>query len=66
MHVCPRCGFAEALTVPEAAERLNVSDQTIRNWLKAGRLPGSVTVRQPGGFRYMIPVEAVRRIEEAA
>lgn len=35
------------LTVPEVAERLRVSAYTVREWLKAGRLPGY----RPGGTK---------------
>lgn len=63
MRACPRCGFKDALLVPEAASRLGVSDQTVRNWLKAGRLPGVETEAVPGGFRYWIPIDAIEAIE---
>lgn len=36
------------MTVKDAAERLSVSQETIRRWLKAGKLRGSNT---PAGWR---------------
>ena len=35
------------LTVPEVAERLTVTEPTVREWLRSGRLPGYL----PGGRR---------------
>lgn len=65
LHVCPRCGWRQAYTVQEAADALGVSDQTIRNYVKAGRLPAETDeVSVPGGgFRYWIPVEAVEALK---
>lgn len=63
---CPRCGWADGLTVTETAARLGVSDQTVRNYIKEGRLPGTVTERTgPSGLiRYVVPVEAVEALEK--
>jgi excisionase family DNA binding protein len=47
----------DLLTVSEAAEALNASSQTIRNWIRAERLEG---VRI--GHRFLIPRESVERM----
>lgn len=59
MQVCPRCGFREALTVAEAAEKLGVSGQTVRNWIKAGKLP-AVETNGDGMVRLWVPIEALK------
>ena len=48
------------LTVPEVAERLRMNPETIRVWLREGRLRGV----RPGGKRagWRIPESEVRRI----
>ena len=48
------------LTVKEVAERLRANPQTIRRWLREGRLEGVM----PGGEKlgYRIPESEVRRI----
>ena len=38
----------EWLTVDEAAEKFGVHDQTVRRWLRAGRLPGTLLSRRAG------------------
>ena len=45
------------LTVAEAAEQLRVTDQTIRAWLKSGKLKGT----RPGGTKagWRIPAAVV-------
>jgi excisionase family DNA binding protein len=48
---------AELLTVSQAAEALNASTQTIRNWIRADRLRG---VRI--GNRFLIPRDEVDRM----
>ena len=63
MERCPRCGWSESLTVTEVQVRLGVSDQTVRNMIKRGQLPGTVTEHVPGGYRYLIPVSAVEALE---
>ncbi len=62
MDRCPRCGFAESdyVTTTEALEMLGVSDQTVRNWVKAGRFAGVIQTRF--GKRYLIPVAEVERV----
>jgi excisionase family DNA binding protein len=50
------------LTTPEAAARLGVSENTLRNWSDQGRVPA---IRRPGGggYRRYDPtvIERVRR-----
>lgn len=47
----------ELLTVSQAAEALNASRQTIRNWIRGDRLQG---VRI--GNRFLIPIAQVERM----
>lgn len=35
-------------TVPEVAERLGVSDETVRRWLRSGQLEGALLSRKAG------------------
>jgi excisionase family DNA binding protein len=53
----PMTDTSELLTVSQAAEALNASSQTIRNWIRAGRLDG---VRV--GHRFLIPRAHVDRL----
>jgi excisionase family DNA binding protein len=48
------------LTVFEAAERLRANPQTIRRWLRQGKLKGTM----PGGTKlgYRIPKSEIRRL----
>jgi excisionase family DNA binding protein len=50
----------EYLTVPEAAARLKVGAETVRVWLRQGKLRGS----RPGGTKagYRIPQSEVDRV----
>jgi excisionase family DNA binding protein len=50
--------MSDLLTVTEAAERVRVSPETIRNWLKDGYLKGT---RLPGGD-YRVNSEDLERI----
>ncbi|MGZ6616908.1 MAG: helix-turn-helix domain-containing protein [Solirubrobacteraceae bacterium] len=47
----------ELLTVSQAAEALSATSQTIRNWIRSGRLP-AVRI----GNRFLIPPEEVARL----
>jgi excisionase family DNA binding protein len=49
------------LSVREVAERLNVSDDTIRNYCKTGQLEHI----RPGGRNYRISRDALERFEAA-
>lgn len=51
----------EWITVEQAAELLSVHDQTVRRWLRAGRLPGRLLSRRAG---YRIRRADVERILE--
>jgi len=46
--------------VSEVAAQFEVTSQTVRNWIAAGRLP---SVQPTPGGRYRIPVEALARFE---
>jgi excisionase family DNA binding protein len=49
----------EVLTVPEVAKRLRLSEYSVRNYLRAGRLRGY----RPGGTRagWRIPMSELQR-----
>ena len=49
------------LTVPEVAELLGVTDETIRRWLRDGRLEGVLLSRRAG---WRVRSEAVDRMLE--
>lgn len=49
----------EYLTVPEAAERLRVHEETLRRWLQAGRVNGS---KLPGRGDWRIPQSEIDRV----
>jgi excisionase family DNA binding protein len=51
----------ELLTVSQAAEACNATSQTIRNWIKSGRVHG---VRI--GNRFLIPREEIDRLRGEA
>jgi excisionase family DNA binding protein len=48
------------LTVREAAERLRVTEESVRRWLRAGRLRGVMIGGQRSGYR--IPESEVERL----
>ena len=51
-------GDEALMTVPEVAARLRVQEETIRRWLRNGRLKGVLLSRR-GGYR--IPASEVAR-----
>jgi len=51
------------LTTAEAAERLKVTEKTIRRWLTDGDLVG---IKNPRGSRWLIPADALRPAQIAA
>jgi excisionase family DNA binding protein len=52
--------YERFLTVPEAAERLRVMPETVRRWLRSGRLKGVSLGSDRAGWR--IPESEVRRL----
>ena len=50
------------LTVPEVAEQLSVTEETIRRWLRDGRLEG-VLLSRKGGWR--VRPESVEKMLDA-
>jgi molybdopterin-binding protein len=60
------CGYSRAVPtfrIREAAELLGVSDDTVRRWADAGRIP---TVAEPGRPRVIDGVDLARFAEELA
>jgi excisionase family DNA binding protein len=51
----------EYLTVEEAADRIGVHPQTVRRWLRAGQMLGTLISRTAG---YRIPRDEVERVLE--
>jgi excisionase family DNA binding protein len=49
--------------VSEVAARFEVTSQTVRNWIAAGRLP---SVQPTPGGRYKIPIDALARFEQGS
>ena len=49
------------LTVQDVARRLKLNPETIRRWLRSGRLRGTLVSRGRGGYR--VRESEVRRIE---
>ena len=48
------------LTVNQAASALGLSKNTIRTWIKKGRLPGTVPVRSANSpWAYRIPAKVI-------
>lgn len=54
-------GTSKMLTVADVGERLNVHEATVRRWIKAGTLKGSLL----GGTLWRIPESEVQRLIEA-
>ena len=50
------------LTVPEAADRLNVTDRTVLNWIERGYFPGTTRLSPTGPYR--IPIRAIEQFEK--
>jgi excisionase family DNA binding protein len=54
-------GGDRLMTVPEVAERLRINPETVRRWLRQGRLHGVLMGGRRGGYR--IKESEVARIE---
>ena len=44
-------GSERLLTVPEVAERLRLHPDTVRRWLREGRIQGAMMGGRAGGYR---------------
>lgn len=53
------------LTLAETAKALNVSDRTIRRWLRRGKIHGELRAG-PHGPQYYFPIAHVRALQEPA
>lgn len=63
---CPRCGWKAGLKVPEVAKMLGTSQQTIRNYIHEGKLPGTVMDAGVSGKpHHVIPVAAIEALLKA-
>lgn len=51
------------LTVKETAERLGVSERTVRRWIKVGKMHAEL-IDGPYGQQYVIPLDNVQTIEQ--
>jgi hypothetical protein len=51
------------LTLAETAKALNVSDRTIRRWLRRGKIYGELRAG-PNGPQYFFPITHVRALQE--
>lgn len=64
---CPHCGRSlRYLTVAEAASELDVSVQTVRDWIRSGKIRDAVQEQVAGGVRFLVPVKEVTRLRRAA
>ncbi len=62
---CPTCGHG-LYTVDEVARLTGQSTRTLQRRLEAAAIPGAIREPVPGGFRWLVPLEAVQgRVAEA-
>jgi hypothetical protein len=62
---CPHCGHG-LYTVDDVARLTGQSARTLQRRLEAAAIPGAIRERVPGGFRWLVPLEAVQgRVAEA-
>lgn len=62
---CPNCGHG-LYTVDDVARLTGQSPRTLQRRLEAAAVPGAIRERVPGGFRWLVPLEAVQgRVAEA-
>lgn len=57
-----RPGLAPRLTVGQVANHYGVSNETVRRWIRSGKLTAE---RSPGGKDYRIPVAVLEADSEA-
>ncbi|MGH9900694.1 MAG: helix-turn-helix domain-containing protein [Pyrinomonadaceae bacterium] len=55
--------MSDRLTTAQAAERLNVSQPTVKLWCRQGRFPGAVLVQTKRGPVWMIPESDLKDFE---
>jgi hypothetical protein len=62
---CPHCGRG-LYAVDDLARLTGQSARTLQRRLEGGAIPGAFRERVPGGFRWLVPLEAVQgRVAEA-
>jgi hypothetical protein len=62
---CPSCGHG-LYTVDDVARLTGQSARTLQRRLEAAAIPGAIREPVPGGFRWLVPLEAVQgRVAEA-
>lgn len=62
---CPNCGHG-LYTVDDVARLTGQSARTLQRRLEAAEIPGAMREPVPGGFRWLVPLEAVQgRVAEA-
>jgi hypothetical protein len=62
---CPHCGHG-LYTVDDVARLTGQSARTLQRRLEAAAIPRAIRERIPGGFRWLVPLEAVQgRVAEA-
>jgi excisionase family DNA binding protein len=62
-HPMPLNSPEPLLTVRETADRLRVNPETVRRWLRAGRLKGILMGGDRGGYR--IPASELERLTQS-
>jgi hypothetical protein len=62
---CPNCGHG-LYTVDDVVRLTGQSARTLQRRLEAAAIPGAIREPVPGGFRWLLPLEAVQgRVAEA-
>jgi excisionase family DNA binding protein len=54
--------MTQLMTVPEVAEQLQITEETVRRWLRSGKLEGVLLSRKAG---WRVRPESVDRMLEA-
>ncbi len=65
MHVMPETSEKDYLTVIELAQRWNVTERSIRNWIVGGAFPDAYRVGLGKGSHYRVPIKDVIAFEKA-